>query len=240
MSAAETLTIGLLDLRRFDPGQLDACRGYLDAGDHARLQRFRDETAARQFLAGRVLLRRMLSVCTDIAAAEWHFDIALLGRPYVAAPVQGLSWQFSISHSAQTVACCLRQHAALGIDIEAPPECLDLERFTASVFHPIEAARLQCPQGPARLAAFLQLWTLKEAYLKATGEGLRVKLKSFHFDVLGAAFMLHRDGETSSTWRFVSQPIAPAHVLAVAVPAAPAVLELNALWVSPDWLLAET
>lgn len=84
--------------------------------------------------------------------------------------------QFNISHSGEYVLCALGQKE-LGIDIEHT-RASD-ERLYARVLSARERSWLERQKD--KKAAFIRLWTLKESYIKATGEGFRTEVRKVEF-----------------------------------------------------------
>lgn len=86
------------------------------------------------------------------------------GKPFLP----GSPIRFSLSHSGETVACAISD-APVGLDLEAEQPLKEalLHRF----FSEQEQRLVLGSACPA--SAFTELWTKKESYLKATGEGLR-------------------------------------------------------------------
>jgi 4'-phosphopantetheinyl transferase len=60
----------------------------------------------------------------------------------------------------------------VGVDVECVRPLPDLDGVAARFFSPGEQARLGALPPDERLGTFFALWTLKEAYLKARGDGL--------------------------------------------------------------------
>lgn len=90
---------------------------------------------------------------------------------------------FSLSHSGE-YALCLISDAECGCDIEQikayKPEIAN--RF----FHTDEKLYLSSINDPdIQKDAFYRIWTLKESFLKITGEGMRLPLDSFQIDISG-------------------------------------------------------
>jgi 4'-phosphopantetheinyl transferase len=75
---------------------------------------------------------------------------------------------------------CTAVGRAVGIDVEylGRPAPLDIAH---NCFSPVEVAALNNLDPNRGAERFWSLWTLKEAYLKATGEGLWAPLDSFSF-----------------------------------------------------------
>ncbi len=94
---------------------------------------------------------------------------------------------FNISHSGEYV-IGVASHTPIGCDIEkmvkAPIEIAD--RF----FYNAEKDYISAHQNMD--FAFWQLWTLKESYMKMTGEGMSLPLDSFRIDV-GRDISVYRD-----------------------------------------------
>jgi 4'-phosphopantetheinyl transferase len=74
------------------------------------------------------------------------------------------------------------------------------------VFSPVEVTHLEALHGPEKLDRTLSLWTLKEAYIKATGMGLSQPLKQFFFlfggkEVIRLEFDPLLDDQPVQRWR---------------------------------------
>lgn len=141
--------------------------GWLTPTERARLQSL--GTAARRdtFLAGRWLARRAVQrwLGADHLPA---LEVADSGACRVAS-VAGV--HVSISHSAAAVACAVGG-IPVGIDVESLSRPRDHLALAETVHGTTQRERLAALPSDARALAFLQLWTLKEAWLKARGRGL--------------------------------------------------------------------
>ena len=104
------------------------------------------------------------------------------GKPFVQDPAGP---HFNISHGGQRIALAFSRAYAVGIDVEA------LQRRSASLelaerfFCAAEAAALGALDEVERQAAFVRLWTCKEAVLKAFGRGLAFGLDRLRFELDG-------------------------------------------------------
>lgn len=138
------------------------------------------------------------------------------GRPELVAPWHTLL-QFNWSHSAGKAIIAVARGITPGIDIErvySRARALDIaERF----FHPEEAAALKRLDESQRERAFLQLWTGKEAVVKALGRGIAFGLQRFCLTVSPAPpQMLWLDGEDASAWQWHPIDIDADHVASLA------------------------
>jgi 4'-phosphopantetheinyl transferase len=152
-------------------------RGMLDTEELSRASRFRLATDRDSFIAAHALARAMLSAAAARATDSWIYQPGEFGKPAIAGEQKGLGLHFSISHTRGCAACAIAFHE-VGVDVEAADRPIDIgvsRRFLTADEH---ALVLRAPI-PERAAAFFAIWTLKEAFIKATGEGLRRPLTSF-------------------------------------------------------------
>jgi len=162
----------------------DAAFADLPADDHAHVARFRFARDRAIALASRTLQRRALSACAlDVAPDAWRFAAGPLGKPVIAAPTDGATLAFNVSNTHGLVGCAVTAGREVGLDLEpwradAPPELVE------RCFAPVERAALAALPAAAQPRRFVELWTLKEAYIKARGLGLELPLEqiAFHFD----------------------------------------------------------
>jgi 4'-phosphopantetheinyl transferase len=138
------------------------------------------------------------------------------GRPELVAPWNALL-QFNWSHSAGKALIAVARGVTPGIDIEriySRARALDIaERF----FHPEETAALTRLDESQRERAFLQLWTGKEAVVKALGRGIAFGLQRFCVSVLPApSQVLWLEGEDASQWQLHAIDTDDHHVASLA------------------------
>ena len=147
--------------------------------------------------------------------------------------------QFNITHSESFVACAVSDGIEVGIDVE--PVCR-IPPFEILGTHFSETERRWIEGLPRvdRAAGLLRLWTLKEAFIKATGKGLDQPLSSFtfEFDPLRVIFHHHELGN-ENTWRFEQRELR-SHFLTVAWQTNSPESWLNLCEVSLETLLALT
>ena len=96
------------------------------------------------------------------------------GQPYLPAHPE---IHFSLSHCAPWAMCALGP-VPLGCDVERVAR--GNEKIANRFYHPAEQAYLaSIPSGEEWDRAFAEIWTRKESYLKATGQGLSLGMDSF-------------------------------------------------------------
>jgi 4'-phosphopantetheinyl transferase len=124
---------------------------------------------------GRAPFRALVAGYLDVVPSAVVFRDAPGGRPYIAQPHGdlALNWSHSGKHAVLALGRCL---PILGVDVESPRPRTRALALADRFFHPLERDDLAALPPAQREAAFLKLWTAKEAVLKALGEGLRFGL----------------------------------------------------------------
>jgi 4'-phosphopantetheinyl transferase len=193
---------------------------WLDADERERAARIRSEHHAHQFLVTRALQRSVLSgYAPEVAPAQWRFVTGERGKPALAPEFSGLGLEFNVSHTASLVALAVTRCGHVGADAEclvdrAAPLALATRYFTAD-----ESRHLRELSQAEQQRHFYRLWTLKEAWLKATGSGVAQGLAgiSFAFDAAGSLARVEMPpGEPLSHWQFWQGQPGAEHLLAIA------------------------
>jgi 4'-phosphopantetheinyl transferase len=170
------IEVAWIDLEK-DADSLSALESLLDDAERARVasratsqlrRRATVSLASRRLLAADVL-DVMPGDVTLAAGADGRRSAAARG----AAPVA-----ISVSTCGETGIAAVARHGAVGVDVEDLGEVPEGETFMALVATPSERRTLETLDVAARRRALLVLWTRKEAYLKATGEGIGSRLAS--------------------------------------------------------------
>ena len=160
-------------------GHLSAFGRVLNEEESARAGRFHFLEDQRSFICAHALTRCALADISGIAARDFDFRIERFGKPELETqPARG-RLRFNLSHSRGLVCCAITQERDVGIDVERGARDLDLECLARQVLTEEELAVLAQLKGHVRRDAFLSIWTVKEAYIKAVGAGLSIPLNSF-------------------------------------------------------------
>jgi 4'-phosphopantetheinyl transferase len=151
------------------------------------LQRHRNER-----VLSCAILRRALSDLTGLHPLIWQFRRNAYGRPEIEAPSQCRRLKFSVSHAGRVIACLLSWHREVGLDVEPFREVNGMLKIADQYFAPFETASLRALPSHEQSRRFLELWTLKESYLKARGCGLSIPLAAVAFIIRkDAAYQIH-------------------------------------------------
>ncbi|MEW9533757.1 4'-phosphopantetheinyl transferase superfamily protein [Microbispora sp. NPDC049125] len=184
--------------------------------DVARYHRLRERARKTRLVAS----RRMLREVTARVLAQEPDEVRLVadhrGRPMLA----GGSVDVSLSHTEDLLIIGVASGGVLGVDVEALDRPLLALGIAEAACNPSENGRLARVPLPRRNARLVRLWTLKEAYAKATGEGLRLDFRQLAFRLNG----MRASAEfPSQGWTFTSFMIENYYCVSIAVgPEAPA------------------
>jgi 4'-phosphopantetheinyl transferase len=163
-----------------EPGDID----WLQPSDRERLSRLKHQGAAAQFYTGRTLLRQALNA-RGLNYADVDFSSEKPTHPAI---------HFNISHVLTLVAVALGENE-LGLDVETTDRNTNINLLMPRHFTAAETEWVERQSDLKR--AFFRIWTLKEAFLKLMGTGLRTPTRSFEFDLDSGEFSPPTDIESS-------------------------------------------
>lgn len=145
----------------------------LDASERARADRFRFRSDRDIYILVHALLAAAVTAAIGADRHAWRWTGQGGGKPQLEI-AGGKTLYANISHTRGWAAVALTAAAEIGVDVEAERPLPDLEELAAVTLAPGERVALSAATDP--LGLFLQLWTRKEALIKALGAGLRAPL----------------------------------------------------------------
>ena len=156
----------------------------LSADEKARAQRFYFARDQRHFVVGRGVLRDILSRYLDMQPQELLFSYGPKDKPGLAPALversaKALALRFNLSHSGGLALYAFTYGREVGIDIERLRPLEDAERIARRFFSAAEVQVFCALPARLRLEGFFNCWCRKEAYIKATGDGLSMPLDRF-------------------------------------------------------------
>jgi 4'-phosphopantetheinyl transferase len=191
------------DAGTLDTGLAARYAALLSAAEQARWQRFIHADDRERFLLTRALARTVLAQYVDepdparlVFTANDHGKPALVDVPAV---------NFNLSHTKGLVALAVTRSGEIGVDVEAITRRTEMLKLAARYFSAVENRELLELPPQLQRERFFRLWTLKEAYVKAKGLGLRIPLDSFSFDFAEggpAITSIDTPGDDSRRWHF--------------------------------------
>jgi 4'-phosphopantetheinyl transferase len=163
----DDVLVAWLDLDRPDAADL---RAVLSDDERVRVERLATSELQRRAVARLALRRQVLGEQLGLAPDAVQLVRDEQGRLGVRGP--GRPLLVSSSSSGDVGVLAVASSPRMGVDVEAASEVVDVDRFARRVATPHEATMLDALDPLARRDALARLWTRKEAYLKATGEGI--------------------------------------------------------------------
>jgi 4'-phosphopantetheinyl transferase len=206
-------------------GDVERCRALLPDDEVARTDRFRSPRTRAQALVAAGLVRSVLAHETGSDPKELRFTSACRwcghpthGKPALVSPDVG-PLSFSLAHT-EGLALLAVAATEVGVDVERPP-AWDVGPARRLTLSHAEQRDLASVPPPARVAAFLRLWTLKEAYLKGIGRGIVHDPALVTFAPTGSEWSTVLDGGTGTSWNVRSLDLGEPVGAALAVDGAP-------------------
>ncbi len=174
----EEVNIWLLDINAFKHS-LDFFTSILSTDEVARSQRYKFENLQQNFIINRGFLRSILSRYLSCDSQDIQFDYNEKGKPFLSPPQQQFL-KFNLSHKNQYTVYGISK-IDLGIDLETIDDNVQVKDIAKRFFTEDEYNNLCHLPITEQTEYFFKLWTAKEAYLKAIGQGISAGLDSINF-----------------------------------------------------------
>jgi 4'-phosphopantetheinyl transferase len=191
-------------------------RQHLSNDERARADRFHFDIHRAQFIVGRGCLRTVLGGYLRIEPQQLTFAYGNRGKPGLLDQ----SLCFNLAHSGGLGVLAVTRLREVGIDIEQIRPLENWDGIARSNFSVVECAAIHALSADMHLHAFFTCWTQKEAYVKATGDGIMVPLDRFDVSVAPGSQpgLLRVEGNPDETkrWQFHRLPLPPDYVGVVA------------------------
>jgi 4'-phosphopantetheinyl transferase len=154
------------------PSDLARLLAILTSAEADRAARFHHDADRRRSIVGRAVLRHLLSRHFGVKPQALRFELRENGKPFL--PQSEI--HFNVSHSGEIVAIALAANE-VGVDIEAKRRIPEIAAIAGRFFSKDEAERVRAATDAT--AEFFRIWTMKEAVVKAVGQGLGFPLDCF-------------------------------------------------------------
>ncbi len=179
------------------------CLALLSDDEKIRAEKFFFEKARDHFIVGRGLLRMLIGSYLGLAPAAIAFEYKAHGKPTVKGLRPGCPLEFNVSHSGDLVLMGFCLGRQIGVDIEEILPLADMDDLARRFFTGAESAWLGSLVGNEKDIAFYKIWTCKEAYLKASGEGLLLPLDQVEvrFEAESVVRLMSKAGVAMNDWQ---------------------------------------
>jgi len=204
-----------------DAAEVKSLAPVLSDDERARAARFCFHKDRENFTVARGILRMLLGRYLNKEPGRLEFSYGPHGRPMLRNENSVDDFCFNVSHSKGLALYAFTRKRQIGIDVEWIRSEMASEQIAERFFAPQEVATLRALPAIAQLEAFFNCWTRKEAFIKASGEGLSLPLHRFAVSLTPGepAEILTIDGEpkTAALWSLREIRPGTGYVAALAV-----------------------
>ena len=184
-----------------DPKENTKVREGLPAFRVDKMLRYRTKKKRIQSLGASILLQKVL----EIYGRTWdEIFYGENGKPQIEG------FYFNLSHSEDMVICAVSDTGNIGCDIEkikeAPLKVADRHFCKTECMHLYNLPEEQ------RDEEFYRIWTLKESYMKMTGDGIKLGLDKFYF-TFDEIVKAHQNGTSCEC--YIKEYMIPGYKIAV-------------------------
>lgn len=158
---------------------VSASEAVLAASERRRAERFVQDRDRRRFIVRRAQLRRLLAERLGVPPESLRFSQGVFGKPRLSSPFDSARLQFNLTHCGDLVVYAFSTCTELGVDVEAIRVVPGADDIAALSFSPRECETYRHLSARDKPLGFLNCWTRKEAFVKATGCGLAHGLDRF-------------------------------------------------------------
>ena len=191
--------------------EIERLAAFLSTDEIARANKFHFLEHKRRFIVARGILRQLLGNYLQISPNKIEFEYSDRGKPRLAASMGNSSIQFNVSHSLEYALYGFTNNHLIGIDLEFLREMKDATELAKRFFTNQEFQLIANLTYEEQQKAFFQLWTAKEAYLKAIGTGLSDSLTEIELTFNGRNPRLQAiKGDISNAGKWSMYHFAPA------------------------------
>jgi 4'-phosphopantetheinyl transferase len=162
----------------------------LSSDERAAADRFKFDRDRDRYVACRSALRNILARCLNELPGQLRFRYGPQGKPFLI----DRDVHFNVSHSQDHGLIAVTHGAEIGVDIESLNTSCDPLELSQQFFTLSEAELVRRTPSEKRRWVFLNLWTRKEALMKAIGTGLSEPLDRFDNS------SVTNDGESGINW----------------------------------------
>ena len=169
-----------------DEETLIACGGVISRDERRRADRFRSRSDAGKFIVARGNLRFILGRYAGLPPGDLEFLLSPYGKPSLGNPGESPALRFNMADSGNIALAAITRGRDVGIDLELMNPLIDISAVALRCFCGAEMDLLGATPADRWVNVFFTLWTRKEAYIKARGEGMSLDLKAIDVSAVPA------------------------------------------------------
>lgn len=205
------------------PGVLEKFRATLSPDEQERAAKYKFEKHRNRYIVARAVLRKILGNYLHAEPAALRFDYSTNGKPSLTPDFASTGIHFNLAHTDDLALIAVTRIGMIGIDVESVRPVKEMDALVARFFSAHESELFQNVAVDQKPAAFFNLWTRKEALLKATGEGITRSLSLVEVSFLpgepARLLAISGDSTEAAGWTLRELSPAPGYTGAVAIQA---------------------
>lgn len=188
------------------PEEIDHLLASLDPSERQRAAQFHFEQDRRRYIVAHGVLRLVLAETLGCSPKTLVLEKSVQAKPELRQSEHDQRrLKFNLSHAAGWALIAVCWNRELGMDLESaeslPGDEQSLSQLAARVLSKRELEAWNAILNPLkRRSAFLRMWTRKEAYVKATGEGLHHDLADIDLPADAAPFDVPSAKRPADRW----------------------------------------
>lgn len=163
-----------------------ACLNALGESGRERISFFKFKQIQENYIISQGGLRLLLAYYLGIHPEELQVGRLSKGKPY---SIDNERLKFNMSNSGRRVVYAFNLDDEIGIDLERIRELSDLDELIEKNYSITEQNYIN-KLANQRLYRFFKFWTIKEAYLKAIGVGMRIPPEDLQFSIQNGNYSL--------------------------------------------------
>lgn len=181
--------------------------------DHVSAERYARPIRRRQTLVSRALLRAVLRQMPGWRTDVWSLAEDAEGRPLARPASREVGAAISLSHSRDLVACAVADIGRIGIDIEYMNPDRNFQDLASLAFGPRERQTVEAEGA----SAFYRVWTLREAFAKASGGAFQTLIDGRDYFPTHRAVGRWQVRIDGSPWIFVHRLLPGSYAMSMAI-----------------------
>ncbi len=134
-----------------------------------RANQYVNDSDRNRFIVTRAYLKRIISTFLNKEIEDIDIGYEQFGKPFLKGDKD---FHFNSSHTKDTFAIACSPNGKIGIDLESLNRDINIPKLEKFLFTPDELSQFRVLNNGEKSETFIHFWTMKEAILKATGEGL--------------------------------------------------------------------
>lgn len=158
---------------------IENCKSVLSEGERNRIEWFTFPQVQNNYIISQGVLRSILAGYLNIEPSQVQLSKHPKGKPFAT---NDTSLFFNLSNSGKKTVFAFSRNAEVGIDLEMIRTLPDLEELIQKNFTKKETDYIT-KNPEEKLKRFFLFWTIKESYLKAIGEGMRLTPDNLEFSI---------------------------------------------------------